>query len=144
VILDGVGYADDVAAVANAGWSGDLAYHFYPNWLSSNRTQSNYSNFVQGELAGLTSRVWITEFGANLSVQSNTCYETYIDNMPSPSADVDALRGLDDALRAFRAANAPLKGVFFWHGWHNGDSYDYWSSSNAQGACKVRLIEAHY
>ncbi|NVB77769.1 MAG: hypothetical protein HOV81_05185 [Kofleriaceae bacterium] len=144
VILDGVGYADDVAAVANVGWTGDLAYHFYPNWLSSNRTQSNYSNFIQGKLAGLSSRVWITEFGANLSIQGNTCYETYIDGMPSPSADVDALRGLDDALRAFRAANAPIKGAFFWHGWHNGDSYDYWDGTNAEGACKVRLIHANY
>jgi hypothetical protein len=144
VILDGVGYADDVAAVSAAGWTGDLAYHFYPNWLSSGRTQSNYSNFIQGALAGLSSRVWITEFGANLSISSNTCYETYIDGMPSPSADIDALRGLDDALRAFRAASAPVKGVFFWHGWHNGDSYDYWDPANAEGACKVRLIEANF
>jgi hypothetical protein len=142
VILDGVGYADDVASVAGAGWTGDLAYHFYPNWLSSNRTQSNYSNFVQGKLAGLSSRVWITEFGAALD-DSNTCYETYIDNTASPSADVDALRGLDDAVRAFRSANQPIHGAFFWHGWNNGDSYDYWATANAKGACKVRLIEAH-
>ena len=144
VILDGVGYADDVAAVANAGWTGDLGYHFYPNWLSSNRTQSSYSNLIQATLAGLSSRVWITEFGANLSDQSNPCYEMYIDDTAAPNADVDALRGLDDALRALRAANEPIHGAFFWHGWHNGDSYDYWSSANAQGACKVRLIEASY
>lgn len=143
VILDGVGYADDVAAVASAGWSGDLGYHFYPSWLASNRTQSNYSNFVQGKLAGLSARVWITEFGASLG-DSNTCYETYIDNTASPSADVDALRGLDDAVRALRAAGAPIHGAFVWHGWNNGDGYDYWSAANAQGACKVRLIEAHY
>jgi hypothetical protein len=42
-ILDGMGYADDVNLVAAGGWSGDLAYHFYPTWLSSNPTQSNYS-----------------------------------------------------------------------------------------------------
>lgn len=142
VILDGVGYAEDVAAVASAGWSGDLAYHFYPSWLSSGRTQSNYSNFVQGKLAGLTPRVWITEFGADLS-DSNPCYNTNIDGSPSPSADVDALRGLDDAVGAFRAAGHPIRGAFFWHGWNNGDSYDYWSSANTQGACKVRSIESH-
>jgi hypothetical protein len=144
VILDGVGYAEDVAAVDSAGWTGDLGYHFYPNWLSSNRTQSNYSNFVQGKLAGLSSRVWITEFGASLADTTNTCYETYIDGTASPSADVDALRGLDDAVRALRTAGAPIKGAFFWHGWNNGDSYDYWSAANTQGACKVRLVEAHY
>jgi hypothetical protein len=140
VIVDGVGYADDVAAVADAGWTGDLAYHFYPNWLSSNRTQSSYSNFVQGKLAEVSGRVWITEFGANLGDSSNPCYETYVDGTASPSADVDALRGLDDALRALRADGQPIRGAFFWHGWHNGDSYDYWLSSNAEGACKVRLM----
>ena len=140
-ILDGMGYADDIQLVANAGWTGDLAYHFYPNW-SSTHDQSAYSNLVQGKIGSLGSRTWITEFGANLSF-SNVCYETYEDaNQPS-SADVNALRGLDDAVRALRTAGHRLKAVIVWHGWNNGDSYDYWKPENQQGACKVRLLQSH-
>jgi hypothetical protein len=56
---------------------------------------------------------------------------------------VNTLRGLDDALRALKADGHGVKGAFAWHGWNNGDSYDYWASINANGACKVREIETH-
>lgn len=140
-ILDGMGYADDVKLVASAGWTGDLAYHFYPTW-SSDHTQSGYSNLVQNELRSLGHRTWLTEFGADLAA-ANPCYETFDDGSHPGSADVNALRGLDDALRALRAAGQRVKGAFLWHGWNNGDGYDYWSSGNANGACKVRKIEAN-
>ena len=140
-ILDGMGYADDIQLVANAGWPGDLAYHFYPNW-SSDHQQSTYSNLVQGDVGSLGARTWITEFGANLGF-SDTCYQTFEDGAQPSSADVNALRGLDDAVGALRAHGHRVKGVFFWHGWNNGDTYDFWKSSNEQGACKVRLIQSH-
>ena len=139
-IIDGLGYADDVRSVA-AHWTGDLGYHFYPNW-SSDHTQSAYSNLVQTALGELAPRTWITEFGAALG-HANDCYETFIDGMQPASADINALRGLDDALRALRANGGGIKAAFFWHGWHNGDSYDFWSPANETGACKVRMIEAN-
>jgi hypothetical protein len=71
-ILDGLGYADDVQSVAAAGWSGDLAFHFYPNW-SSVHTEAAYSSLVQTRLAHLAQRTWITEFGANLGY-NNPCW----------------------------------------------------------------------
>jgi hypothetical protein len=141
-ILDGMGYADDVNLVAAGGWSGDLAYHFYPTWLSSNPTQSNYSNLAQAALGSWGQKTWVTEFGANLGY-NNTCYDTYDDGTHYWSADVNTLRGLDDALRALKADGHGVKGAFAWHGWNNGDSYDYWASINANGACKVREIETH-
>jgi hypothetical protein len=140
-ILDGMGYADDVQLVASGGWSGDVAFHFYPNW-SSDHNQSVYSNLVQARLGSLGPRTWITEFGANLGY-NNACYETYDDGSHAWSADVNALRGLDDALRALKARGHGVKGAFYWHGWNNGDSYDYWASFNTNGACKVREIQAH-
>jgi hypothetical protein len=141
-ILDGMGYADDINSVAAAGWSGDLAYHFYPTWLSSNPTQSNYSNVAQAALGSWGQKTWITEFGANLGY-NNTCYDTYDDGSHYWSADVNTLRGLDDALRALKTNGHGIKGAFVWHGWNNNDSYDYWASFNTNGACKVREIEAH-
>jgi hypothetical protein len=138
VILDGMGYADDVQLVAAAGWTGDLGYHFYPNW-SSTRTQSAYSNLAQAAIGSLGPRTWITEFGANLGYE-NSCYNVYDDGSNPQSGDVNALRGLDDALFALRSEGKGVKGAFFWHGWNNEDSYDYWASFNSQGACKVREI----
>lgn len=141
-ILDGMGYADDINLVASGGWSGDLAYHFYPSYVSGSHTQANYSNTAQAALGSWGQKTWITEFGANLGY-NNTCYDTYNDGSNYWSGDVNALRGLDDALRAVKAAGHGVKGAFYWHGWNNGDSYDYWASISANGACKVREIEAN-
>ena len=152
-ILDGVGFANDIQAVAAAGWAGDLGYHFYPFFLNKNRpdlkdkrhpyTQSAYSNLVQSAIGSLGNRTWVTEFGASLGY-SNRCYDTFdTGDADAPSQNINALRGLDDALRALRTTGRGVKGVFYWHGRHNDDSYDFWSSKNAQGACKVREIESN-
>ncbi|HET6611818.1 MAG TPA: cellulase family glycosylhydrolase [Kofleriaceae bacterium] len=141
-IVDGMGYADDIQAVAAAGWSGDLGFHFYPNW-SSDHTQSAYSNVAQNLIGDLGPRTWVTEFGANLGYD-NDCYETYDDGTHAGSADINTLRGLDDALRALLASGRGVKGTFAWHGWNNGDSYDFWASSaHDRGACKIRLLQAN-
>lgn len=145
IILDGMGYAQKIDEVAEGGWTGDIAYHFYPNWINpQNQTpsQSNFSNLVQATLATYGHRVWITEFGANLS-EANPCYDTYDAGTSAADQNVNALRGLDDALRALKANGHGVKGAFAWHGWDNGDSYDFWLSSNSNGACKIREIETH-
>jgi hypothetical protein len=146
-ILDGMGYADDIDLVVQGGWSGDLAYHFYPTW-SSDHSQEAFSNKAQTDLGRWSKRTWITEFGANLGWNSSngytdTCYGTYIDANKPYSANVNALRGLDDALRSLKGRGQGVKGTFVWHGWHNDDSYDFWASKNANGACKVRKIQAN-
>ncbi len=87
-----------------------------------------------------SARTWVTEFGADLG-NADPCYQTYEDGAQPSSADVNALRGLDDALHALRGRGTAVQGAVFWHGWDNGDSYDFWSAANAQGACKVRLIQ---
>jgi hypothetical protein len=138
-ILDGMGYADDIQTVANAGWTGDLGYHFYPNW-SSDHSQSGYSNLAQNAIGSLGPRTWITEFGADLGY-ANNCYDTYVDASDPSAANVNSLRGLNDALSALRAEGNGVRGAVSYHGWDNGDSYDFWLSNNAQGACKVREIE---
>lgn len=144
-ILDGMGYANNINLVVEGGWTGDLAYHFYPNWVS-NHTQQEFSNRAQTDLALWSRRTWVTEFGANLRWNStngytDTCYETYVGNGKPYSADVNALRGLDDALRALKARGKGVKGTFAWHGWHNGDSYDFWDTKSDNGACKIEIIQ---
>jgi hypothetical protein len=145
IILDGMGYAQKVDEVVEGGWTGDIAYHFYPNWINpENQTpsQSNFSNLVQGTLGTYGQRVWITEFGANLS-EPNTCYDTFDGGTTAADQNINALRGLDDALRALRANGHGVKGAFAWHGWDNGDTYDFWLPSNGNGACKIHEIETH-
>merc|ERR1719331_933745 len=97
-IIDGLGYADDVKSLAAAGWEGDLAYHFYPFWLSEGgRTQAAFSNLLQEALQGVSHRTYITEFGADLSV--NQDYETSGENK---FGNVNCLRGMHDALLALK------------------------------------------
>lgn len=146
-ILDGMGYADDINLVAAGGWTGDLAYHFYPTW-SNDHSQEAYSNLAQAALGTWGHKTWVTEFGANLGWTSqygyaNSCYETYIDGNQAASADVNCLRGLDDALRTLKANGRGVKGTFYWHGWNNGDTYNFWSPWNSDGACKIETIQAN-
>jgi hypothetical protein len=146
-ILDGMGYAADIDLVVQGGWSGDLAYHFYPNW-SPDHSQEAYSTRAQIDLGQWSKRTWVTEFGANLRWGAgngyvDSCYGTYINANQAYSADVNALRGLDDALRSLRGRGQGVKGTFAWHGWHNNDSYDFWASKSTNGACKIRTIQAN-
>jgi len=139
-ILDGLGYADDVKLVARAGWEGDLAYHFYPSWVSAGRrTQENYSNRIQADLAGLSQRVHVTEFGADLS--RGDVYGTYTPDGSDAAQDRNALRGFHDATLALRRAGRGVKATYCWHGWPNGDRYDVWDPGNRFGAAKVRAIQ---
>ena len=68
VILDGNGYAVDVKSLNSLGWEGLLAYHFYPNWVPvGHETDDEYAARVMYDLEGIANRVFITEFGSDLS-----------------------------------------------------------------------------
>lgn len=139
VVLDGIGYASDVRSLADAGWTGLMAYHFYPMWLpAGQRTQERFSNLVQAGLKGLSTRVLLTEFGARLDLG-----DTYRQYHPDgdASANQNALRGLHDALKALSQAGTPVAGLYHWHGWNNGDTYDFWKPENRFGAEKVMAIQ---
>jgi len=141
-IVDGVGYSSNVQLVAGAGWEGDLAYHFYPSWLpEGSKTQENYSNKVQHDLAGLSSRVHLTEFGADLC--KGDVYETYWSNGTVASQDQNALRGLHDALEKLKQDGQRIASSYLWHGWDNGDSYDVWNPKATFGAEKVKQIQSN-
>lgn len=137
-ILDGFGYASDVQVLDCLGWKGFLAYHFYPMWLpDGQRTQEMFSNKLRADLGSLGSRAYLTEFGASLNI-ANERYDNYL-----PSGDdgnVNCLRGLHDGLKALKHNGQAVRGVFHWHGWHNGDCYDFWDEGNKNGALKIQSI----
>lgn len=130
-VLDGMGYAHDIKSVIDAGWSGAVAYHFYPNWVAKNlRTASNYSKRVLSDLSGVKNDIYITEFGANLGL--GDVYETDVD----ANSNTAALAGLHDALLVLKQ---PVL-TYHWHGWDNGDRYSFWGDKNQFGAQKIRDI----
>mmetsp|Transcript_26340 Transcript_26340/g.46326 ORF Transcript_26340/g.46326 Transcript_26340/m.46326 type:complete len:561 (+) Transcript_26340:68-1750(+) len=68
VILAGLGGSADVQSVARAGWQGYLAYHVYHFWLpEGQRSEEQFSQKIQQDLANLSARVFITEFGVGLN-----------------------------------------------------------------------------
>lgn len=135
VVLDGLGYADDVQSVA-PHWPGWLAFHIYPNWLpNGQRTQENFSNLVQARLAGVSHRTYITEFGAALNIPTD--YEKY--HPSGDDGDVNMLRGLNDAVGTLRQRGVGCPGLFYWHGWDNKDSYSFWGLGYP-GSSKVARI----
>ena len=132
-ILDGIGYAEDVKSVARAGWQGDLAYHFYPNWLpAGNQTADAYSQRVIKDIGGLSRRIFLTEFGADLRISAD--WQVAFPNDKHGAADVNSLLGLRRALKKFRDEGDGIKGAFIWHGWNNDDNYDFWCPKNQAGA----------
>merc|ERR1719221_1875417 len=137
-ILDGMGYASDVQIVADAGWTGELAWHVYPNWLGAGgRTQEAFSNLVQTSLSGLSEKTYITEFGAALNL-ANPDYGNY--DPSGDAADVNVLRGLHDAVVSMKQQGKGIKGIYVMHGMHNSDCYDIWDCANANGRNKLQAI----
>ena len=70
LVIGGIGYSDDVQAVAklfpdDSIW---LAYHVYPNWFGGEAgdtvfTRERYADEIAAKVKGLESRTLITEFG---------------------------------------------------------------------------------
>jgi hypothetical protein len=135
-ILDSLGWAEDAQGLAKLGWPGAIGYHFYPWWLAGqNNTKAEYKALLKSQIAGLSDRTYITEFGGNLNVP-NLNYE-----QPSTTSnDVNCLQGIDEALTELRAAGVGVKGAFHWHGWANGDSFSFWDPRNVNGSAKILRI----
>lgn len=139
-ILDGLGYADNVRLVAQGGWRGELAYHFYPNWVpDGQRTQENYRDKILSDVGEFGSRVHITEFGAKLT--EGDVYDTYTDDGSEASKHRNALCGFHDAVHEFRKAGRGIRSSCHWHGWNNGDTFDFMAQPSKYGARKIQEIQ---
>lgn len=141
-IIAGLGFSEALAPLIDLGWQGDLAYHIYPNWVEKGmQTKENYVKRIKDDIGKFSERVWVTEFGSDLRKQKDgqpVDYEK--DDASGDDGDVNLLRGLHAALDEFKAERKPVKGVFLWHGWPNGDNYDFWCRKNESGAAKVSKI----
>lgn len=140
-LIDGLGYAGDVKQVEAAGWPGVVGYHFYPMWLNCpGRTQEGFSNKMQSDLDGLSHKTMITEFGGALN--QGDVYQEYHESGEDDFSNVNCLRGIRDAISSFESLQKQVIGLYFWHGWHNGDSYDFWGEANGPGKACVQQILA--
>ena len=43
---------------------------------------------------------------------------------------------MDDAVTALRHQGVGIQGAFVWHGWDNGDGFDFWAAANRNGSAK--------
>lgn len=87
---------------------------------------------------GLSSRVYVTEFGGTLDRNVN-----YLPDGESSDLDsVNCLRGMHEALMQLKSQGHGIKGAYHWHGWHNSDTFDFWECANAKGAAMVAKILA--
>ena len=61
---------------------------------------------------------------------------------PSFDNNVNCLQGLDDAVTELRQTNTSVAGLFVWHGWDTGDTFDVWAAANQNGSMKELKILA--
>ncbi|MCM2372606.1 sulfatase-like hydrolase/transferase [Aporhodopirellula aestuarii] len=144
-IIDGIGYAEDIRSVVDAGWEGAVAYHFYPNWLpDGQRTAENYSKLLLDALEGIENEIVITEFGADLSSFDPGRQMRRRQRRPEeqPDKDIAALAGIEDALAKAIARDQRITETYHWHGWDNHDSYSFWNERNALGAERIKAIQS--
>ncbi|EMI57920.1 sulfatase-like hydrolase/transferase [Rhodopirellula sallentina] len=144
-IIDGIGYAEDIRSVVDAGWDGAVAYHFYPNWLpDGQRTAENYSKLILDAFEGIDNEVVITEFGADLSSFDPRRQMRRRSRRPEgqPDKDIAALAGVEDAIAKAIARGQHVTETYHWHGWDNHDSYSFWSERNALGAERIKAIQS--
>lgn len=134
IIIDGMGYASDVQKIKGL-WNGLLGYHAYPTWIRdhSQRIQSNYSNLVQRDLAGVAHRTMVTEFGVNLQLEG----ADYNDSSNRDS-HVQFLKGLDDAFNVLKP-----RGTFYYHGKNiANNNHSYWRGTESAKR-KVDMVQTY-
>ena len=129
-ILDGLGYADNIRLVSEAGWKGALAYHLYPNWLPAHRSSSEeFKKLLISALDGIPNEIVITEFGTSLNKAISNHGETSL------------IPGLALAMHQLRQSGSQITAAYLWHGWDNGDAYSYWHPDNAHGAASIHSLQ---
>ena len=113
VFISGTGYNDNVTGVgADSALSGTiLSLHIYPDWDTSNTTESEWDSYLSGRIGSYTSRTVVDEFGAPMTTginylanHSNGLYQSFM------AAITDTARS--DSM-----------GIVYWAGLKGGDSY---------------------
>jgi hypothetical protein len=141
VILDGAGYATNVAAVGGDSRLVNtlIAVHYYSFFVSSPYNDENqWASGLASLIGGYASRTIATEWGAPMSPGSKNgvSYNTIDYSIPSGSYFADYVRGVSSELRTLGV------GSVYWPGLRDGDWYSLTSKTGSGSSIALSLVNA--
>jgi hypothetical protein len=141
VILDGAGYATNVAAVgSDSSLDGTLiAVHYYTFFVSSPyNSETQWANGIASLIGSYAGRTIATEWGAPMSTGSKNGveYDPIDYSIPSGSFFADYVRGVSSELRTLGV------GSVYWPGLRDGDWYSLTSKTGTGSSIALSLVNA--
>ena len=141
VILDGAGYATNVAAVgSDSSLDGTLiGVHYYTFFVSSPyNSETEWANGIASLIGSYADRTIATEWGAPMSPGSKNGveYDTIDYSIPSGSFFADYVRGVSSELRTLGV------GSVYWPGLRDGDWYSMTSKTGTGSSIALSLVNA--
>ncbi len=141
VILDGTGYAQNVAAVGSDSRLNNtlLAVHDYSFFVSPPyEDETDWANHIANYIGGYASRTVATEWGGPMGPGSKdgVNYNTIDYSIPSGSFFADYIRGVSSELRSLGM------GSVYWPGLRDGDWYSMTSKSGTGSGIKLSLVNS--
>jgi hypothetical protein len=141
VILDGAGYATNVAAVGGDSRLNStlIAVHYYSFFVGSPYNDENqWASGLASLIGSYASRTVATEWGAPMSPGSKNgvSYNTIDYSIPSGSYFADYVRGVSSELRTLGV------GSVFWPGLRDGDWYSLTSKTGSGSSIALSLVNA--
>jgi hypothetical protein len=138
VILDGTGYATNVAAVGGDSRLNNtlIAVHDYSFFGTPYNDENQWANGLAGQIGAYASRTIATEWGAPMSPGSKNgvSYNTIDYSIPSGSYFADYVRGVSSELRTLGV------GSVYWPGLRDGDWYSMTSKSGSGSSIALSLV----
>lgn len=139
VILDGAGYAQNVAAVGGDSRLAStlLAVHDY-SFFASYESETEWANHIAGYIGAYAGRTVATEWGGPMSPGSKNgvSYDTIDYSIPSGSFFADYIRGVSSELRTLGV------GSIYWPGLRDGDWYSMTTKTGSGSGIKLSLVNA--
>ena len=141
VILDGAGYATNVAAVGGDSRLNNtlIAVHYYSFFVGSPYNDENqWASGLASSIGSYASRTVATEWGAPMSPGSKNgvSYNTIDYSIPSGSYFADYVRGVSSELRTLGV------GSVYWPGLRDGDWYSMTSKTGSGSSIALSLVNA--
>jgi hypothetical protein len=137
VILDGAGYAQNVAAVGgDTRLDGTLlAVHDY-SFFAGYESETEWADHIGGYIGGYADRTIATEWGGPMAPGSKNGvhYDTIDYSIPSGSFFADYLRGVSSKLRSLGM------GSVYWPGLRDGDWYSLTTKTGTGSGIKLSLV----
>ncbi|MEV8568118.1 ricin-type beta-trefoil lectin domain protein [Streptomyces sp. NPDC051322] len=136
VVLDGAGYAQNVAAVGGDSRLNNtlLAVHDY-SFFASYEDETSWANHLAGYIGAYAGRTIATEWGGPMSPGSKNGvqYDTIDYSIPSGSFFADYIRGVSGELHHLGM------GSVYWPGLRDGDWYSLTTRSGSGAGIKLSL-----